>query len=166
MSGVREFVLLGAGSLAVEVASYVVDLAAATGGASAEASGPLISDVVAPEAGRIDDIARIAGAGPAVHRSIDTVKGLERKAAIVCNGDPEVRDRLFADAVAKGLHVSSLIHPSAIISPTAKIGPGTIICPFVFVGPFAAIEENMLVNVRATIGHDVTQGATPYLTSL
>jgi sugar O-acyltransferase (sialic acid O-acetyltransferase NeuD family) len=160
MSGLRRYVLLGAGSLAVEVASYIVDAASASQERSLDPTRLLITDVVAPEAGRTEEIGQVAGVVPAVHQSLETVEGLSGKAGIVCNGDPEVRERLLADAAAAGLQLVSLIHPSAIVSPTAKIGAGAIICPFVFVGPLAIIGDNALLNVHATIGHDVELGAS------
>jgi len=160
MSGLSQYVLLGAGSLAVEVASYIIDVGAASEVPSLNSGTPLISDVVAPQPSRTDDIARLTGASPIFHQSLQTVEGLGRKVGIVCNGDPEVRERLLADAAGRGLEMRSLVHPSAIVSPTAKIGRGTIICPLVFVGPFATIDDNVLVNVHATIGHDVALGAS------
>jgi len=160
MSGLPQYVLLGAGSLALEVASYIIDAAAASPDRLVNPTRSLISDVVAPERSRTDDISGIVGAAPVVHPSLDTVEGLPGKVGIICNGDPEVREQLLADAAAHGLQMSALIHPSAVVSSTAKIGRGAIICPFVFVGPLATIEDNVLVNVHATVGHDVELGAS------
>ena len=52
------------------------------------------------------------------------------------------------------------MHPTAWVASNAKIEEGSIICPFSFIGPNAHISPNCVVNVRATIGHDVKLGAS------
>ena len=38
------------------------------------------------------------------------------------------------------------------------INNGVIVCPYVFIGANSVIEANSVLNVRATIGHDVKIG--------
>lgn len=148
----QKLVLIGGGSLAVEIVSFIVD------GAVDENKDCVQVDFILDEnAGRQADINRIL---PTIDfiETIAKIPSPKDYRAIVCVGDPSIRMRLFKrfDGIFSGW--ATLIHRSASIMPTAQIGAGTVIAPNTYVGPFARIAPNVLVNVGASIGHDADIG--------
>lgn len=74
---------------------------------------------------------------------------------IVAVGEPKVR-KLLADKVKEaGYGLATIIHPTAAISPRAKIADGVFIQDYVAVSAEAVIDENVFINGRSIIGHDV-----------
>lgn len=57
----------------------------------------------------------------------------------------------------KGAEFINLVHPSAIVM-SPLIGKGIVLSPFVFVSNDVLIEDYVLINVSATIGHNVVIG--------
>ncbi len=68
----------------------------------------------------------------------------------------KVRPALVARAEKAGWTPTSVIHPSAVIAEDVQIGPGTYIAAGCYVGPGARLAPHALVNVIASVGHDVT----------
>ena len=54
----------------------------------------------------------------------------------------------------KGGEFISLIHPTAIVNPTAKIGDGCIVLQYASIGAGVVIEDYVLVQISAVVGHD------------
>jgi len=150
MQSTANIVLYGGGALAVEAATYLVDCGL----------GARVSDVVDAKGGRQGDLQDILGRAPHFCETIDEVEGLASKTVAICVGDPGIRWKLRKEVTGRCASLQSIVHPSAYIASSAHIGAGVVIAPFAFVGPFASVGDNVVLNVRATIGHDVQVGAS------
>ena len=146
----RDVVLVGCGGFGTEVATYLADVMAE--------QSLVVSDVVDAGAGRFAEIEHILGESPARHGSYDSIRSVQKKAFVLCFGDPIVRLREFAKIKALGGQFLTVVHPRAYIATTARVCEGTIVAPFAFVGPHAVVGANCALNVRATVGHDAVLG--------
>lgn len=147
-------VLFGGGAFAVEIASYLRDIAAD----GARSEGCIVTDIVDPAPSRLDDLTRILGSKPNVVSSYDKVPGLSTKRGIICVGDPAVRWKIQRE-IGTLCSWQSVVHPLAHIARYAVISEGAIIPPFAFVGPFAHVGSNAALNVGAAVGHDAVVGS-------
>lgn len=147
-----EYVLIGGGDFAVEVASYLNDVHMVARDEWA------VTDIVASTPPRLDAFEKVLGFVPDVHTDIRTVFNLTQKSCVVGIGNAAVRRKILEEIDESEAKLTSIIHPTAYISPTASLGAGSIICPFVFVGAFAKIGRNCAINVNAIVGHDVRLG--------
>lgn len=78
---------------------------------------------------------------------------------IVCAvGSPPVCRRLVERANALGLSFASVISPLAHISPLARLGRGVTVFPNVVVNTGAFVDSYSILNIAATVSHDVTVG--------
>jgi sugar O-acyltransferase (sialic acid O-acetyltransferase NeuD family) len=77
-------------------------------------------------------------------------------------GDPAVRLRVCGDLKARGARFVTVVHPSVILALNVTIGEGCVLSPNVVVSANAVIENFVLVNIAASIGHDtrIGEGAT------
>lgn len=148
-----EYVLVGGGDFAIEVATYLDDIWRVNPDQAA-----LVTDVVAAGRIRLDDFVSILGTSPAHHESFELVDRLAEKRCVIAVGDPRLRHLFMQDLLAIGGHLSTVIHPSAYVARTAVIGDGTIVCPMAFVGPFAKVGTNCALNVHTVVGHDARIG--------
>lgn len=67
----------------------------------------------------------------------------------------KMRPALVARAEQAGWSPVSVIHPSAVIAEDVEIGAGSYIAAQCYVGPGARLARHTLVNVIASVGHDV-----------
>lgn len=148
-----DYVILGGGNFAVEVATYLVDIARAQPGL-----GIRVTDVVAQGSVRRDELGTILGAAPAVHEAIGAVPSLADKLCVIALGDAPLRYRFMQEVLDAGGRFGSVLHPTAYIAATATVGAGTIVCPLAFIGPFARVGMNCAINVHAVVGHDAVVG--------
>lgn len=148
-----EYVIIGGGNFAVEVATYLDDIRRANPGSI----GP-VTDIAATGRIRHEELATILGCTPSIHEDFRSVAHLSEKLCVIAVGDQNLRYRFMQELVATGARFGSVIHPTAYVAPTATIGDGTIVCPMAFVGPFAKVGMNCAINVHSTVGHDVVLG--------
>lgn len=148
-----EYVIIGGGSFAIEVATYLHDIWRA----DPEKAGR-VTDVVATGQIRLENLTAILGSAPSVHEDFRSVTRLFEKLCVIAVGDPLLRYRFMQELVSIGARFGSVIHPTAYVAPTATIGDGTIACPMAFVGPFAETGMNCAINVKAVVGHDAVLG--------
>jgi sugar O-acyltransferase (sialic acid O-acetyltransferase NeuD family) len=148
-------VLIGCGGFGQEVASYIIDIAAA---AHSTHDSITISDLVDLGQGRFDDIFQITGYKPQVHRTYSSVENIKQKQCILCFGDAILRQREYMTLVELGAVFFKAIHPLAYVAKTAQISEGCIVAPFAFIGPHALVGVNCAINVHSTIGHDAKLG--------
>lgn len=151
-----EIVLFGGGPFAVEVVSFICDINrhVAQDAHLHETSELQVTDVVTPESVRVTDLENLVGYKLKVFREASLVPHFEGKSAVVCVGDPLIRQRVYKELSAIGMKLQSIIHPTASVSNSAKIGSGCIVSPFVYVGPFSRVADNVSLNVHAVVGHD------------
>lgn len=142
MTTTRPLVILGAGSMAVEVLDIVeaggdfevAGFAVNTGDAPAELEGRPVY--------RADDLPL----GPGDCLLVGAMVSNQR--------------RVFLEAMAgRGYRFATVVHPSARISGRARIGAGCVIHPGVIIASNSAIGDHVLVNRGALIGHDNRIGA-------
>ena len=72
--------------------------------------------------------------------------------------DNRPRQRMFEEAVAKGLRPLTVVHPSAIVSRHAVIGAGCQIFPGAIVNAGAVLGAHVIVNSGAIVEHDCRVG--------
>ncbi len=69
-------------------------------------------------------------------------------------GEPALRYRIAEQLSARGAEYLTVVHPLAWVAPGVQLGPGCILAPFTFVGPGATLEDHVLLNCYASVGHD------------
>jgi len=78
------------------------------------------------------------------------------KQFVVGIGDPVLKKKLVGKAILMGFTPNeTVIHPRALIQDVAHIGKGGIICPGVIITTNVTIEDYVIINLNATVGHDV-----------
>lgn len=157
------FVLIGGGALAIEVASYVADINKSTELNKNQTELLFVSDIVSTLPMRDKDLESVLGYKPNYNTNLHDVDNLREKSFVICIGDPKTRYKISKELEELNANLGKIIHPTAYIAATAKISAGAVICPHAFVGPFAQIDKNVLINVHATIGHDVFVGLAAVL---
>tara|TARA_B100000963_G_C22545944_1_gene634426 strand:- start:245 stop:931 length:687 start_codon:yes stop_codon:yes gene_type:complete len=155
-----EYILIGCGGFALEVAEYLKDRDLKL---SAEDQSSVVADVVSTSYSRFDDLCSILGYNPKFHESPDTVQKKSEKKVLICLGSPEDRHRNFVEFKRLGFNFGTLVHETAWVAKSARIDEGAIICPFVFIGAMAWVEANSVINTHATVGHDVRVGVSAVL---
>jgi len=155
-----EYILLGCGGFALEVAEYIKSRDVQLG---ASEQCAVVSDVVSSSSSRFDDLCSILDYTPKLHETSETVVRKSEKKVLICLGSPEDRRRNFVELKRFGFVLGTLVHETAWVAQSAQIGEGTIVCPFAFIGAKARVEANCVVNARATVGHDVIVGMSAVL---
>lgn len=140
-------VIVGAGGFGREVLQWLGD-------AGHQVAGFL--DDTAPDLSRFGIDAPVLG--PVEAAVLDGAQS-----CILAVGDPAARQALALRLEAAGVRFATLVHPSAVVAPSSRLLPGAVLCPFAFVGPDAEIGAHALLNVRATVGHDVHVGRAAVL---
>lgn len=155
-----EYILIGCGGFALEVAEYLKDQDLQL---SATERSAVVSDVVSTSYSRFDNLCSILDYSPKFHRTPETVENKNEKEVLICIGSPEHRHRNFVELKRLGFNFGTLVHETAWVAKSAQIDEGVIICPFAFIGAMAKVEANSVVNIRATVGHDVSVGVSAVL---
>lgn len=148
-----EYVLVGGGDFAIEVASYLKDIHAQSGGEDWR-----VNAIVSISEPRIEDFERVLGYRPEVYRQVASLTELKKRIFVIGIGDPAVRQRAMDEVDAQEGGFGTIIHPRAYVAATATVGVGSIISPYAFVGPFAQVGRNCALNVGAIVGHDARLG--------
>lgn len=155
-----EYILIGCGGFALEVAEYIKDRDLQL---SATERSALISDVVSTSYSRFDDLRSVLGYSPKFHEMPGTVQKRSEKKVLIGLGSPEDRHRNFVELKTLDFTFGTLVHETAWVAKSARIDEGAIICPFAFIGAMARVGANSLINTRATVGHDVRVGVSAVL---
>ena len=92
----------------------------------------------------------------------DTWSPADDEVFIAGLGDPESRMRACGGLRTRGARFVTLIHPSVIQALGVRIGEGCVVAPNVVISANAQIDNFVLVNIAASIGHDshVGEGTT------
>lgn len=69
---------------------------------------------------------------------------------------PEIRIRLYHQAIHLGFQLPVIIAPTAYVSPHASFGSGTIIMHGAIVNAGSSVGDNCIINNRSLIEHDAT----------
>ena len=147
----KNLIIVGAGGLGLEVATYAQDIAR---------SGREVLELI----GFLDDT-KAAGEtfdGLPILGSTDSV--LDKDADyIIAVGTPEGRKNLADKLVLQGCRFINLLHPAAYITEKAQLGTGIIAAPFAFVGARASVADHCLLNIHSAVGHEAQVGACTVL---
>lgn len=73
-------------------------------------------------------------------------------------GSPAIKLRLCEELEKRGASFVSLIHPSATLGLHCEVEDGSILCPHVVLTTNVKVGKHVLINVSASIGHDVVIG--------
>lgn len=83
-------------------------------------------------------------------------------------GVPYVRRQVAESLLCRGGEFLTLVHPTAILASSARIGTGAIVCPYAIASDTSHIEDFVLINYHASLGHDAVAGGfsvlSPYAT--
>jgi sugar O-acyltransferase (sialic acid O-acetyltransferase NeuD family) len=144
----RRFLLLGAGDLAREVATILVQ--------SGETSATPCE---------IAAFSDVAGTGPpAFERCCHSFDAALRDfppsdwQAVGCVGNPRVREAMYHRFRDAGYRFATVCHPDAT-QFADQLGPGCIVFPGARLAIGCRLEEDVVVNFNATVGHDTLIGA-------
>lgn len=155
-----QLVLVGCGGFAVEVSQYISDI---NSHSTPEGHVYVVSDILASGLERFEDICGQIGSRPNSCVDLAEISDFESKEFVICIGDPTARWRVYRQLEQRQAKFASIIHPTSYVAQSATIGRGSIIAPFCFVGPFATVEDNCVLNVRSTVGHDAKLGCSTVL---
>lgn len=91
---------------------------------------------------------------------LPTLAGQCRHALVAAGqiSSPELRMRLYRQALALGLQMPAIISGKAYVSPHAKVGPGTLVMHGAVVNAGACVGANCIINSRALVEHDARVG--------
>lgn len=87
------------------------------------------------------------------------VEDRARYECIISIEAPSVRERLFNQFKADGVHLTSLIDPSAFVSPTIAIPEGIIVSEYSTIHGGVELEANVLIQPYCFIEQDSRIGA-------
>ncbi len=146
-------ILIGSGDFALEVSDYLTER-----NKDLSVEKLIITDIVSKSEDRFDEICSILGYKVLHHKTLTTIKEKDNKSALVCLGSSEIRHKYYKELKKNKFNLGTFIHKTALVSDSSTIKNGVIICPYVFIGANSVIEANTVLNVRATIGHDVKIG--------
>jgi UDP-perosamine 4-acetyltransferase len=76
---------------------------------------------------------------------------------------PQGRRWMYRLMKDKGYTFATLIHPSATVAVEAELGEGVQLLACAVIQPGVSLEENVLVNTRASVDHDTIVGAHTHL---
>ncbi len=74
--------------------------------------------------------------------------------AIVTIGDNKIREKIAKWLVAKNYTLATAVHPEACLARGVTIGAGSVVMAGGVINSDSTIENNVIVNTKATIDHD------------
>lgn len=77
---------------------------------------------------------------------------------VVGIGNTEIRKRIQAKLIEKGLQIATLIHPKAVIASDVSLGMGTVVMAGAVINPCTEIGQGCIVNTCASVDHDCRIG--------
>jgi acetyltransferase EpsM len=115
-----------------------------------------------PIAGHYDDDQRAWGTSVGPARVLGPLSEIPSGApAIIAIGDNDARKRI-ADTL--DLDWITAIHPFSWLDPGVRPGPGTLVCPGAIVMVGARVGAHVILNNRASVGHDAVVEDFAHLT--
>lgn len=75
------------------------------------------------------------------------------EAAIVGIGNNDLREAIFAQLLAAGFELATVLHPKAVVSPSAGLGVGCTIMAGAIIGTEAQLGKGVIVNCGAVVDH-------------
>ena len=150
------FALWGCGPLALEIAEYYLETCRLLG------SDPLLVGLIdvcgsTHHAASIQTLFKSFNLkSPYVFS--DPIKCHVDSVLITVGSTSASRHAVYSEAISLGFSLSTYVHHSTFLSPSAIISPGTIIMRDCFIGSDVVLFENVLLNNRSSVAHDVSVG--------
>lgn len=72
---------------------------------------------------------------------------------------PEVKRALLPPLLAAGAEFLTFVHPTAKVGERVSFGRGVVLCPGAIVTADVSLGDFVVLNLRATVGHDAVVGA-------
>lgn len=72
---------------------------------------------------------------------------------------PELKQKLLPPLLAAGADFLTFVHPLAKVGDRVRLGRGVVLCPGAIVTADATLGDFVVLNLRATVGHDAVVGA-------
>lgn len=85
---------------------------------------------------------------------------------ILAIGEPAVKDIVFEKVCKAGANVTSLIYPDFIVHRSVKYGKGLVVHKESGLPPCSEFGNNVLVQGKAVMGHDLNVGDNVVISSL
>jgi sugar O-acyltransferase (sialic acid O-acetyltransferase NeuD family) len=140
----KQLIVVGAGGLGREVFQYALDARSKAGE----------TEVL----GFLDDNPKALSGDPLEGKILGDTASFRvepQHRFIIGVGDPATRQALAQQIAARGGRFATVVHPLAYVASTAGIAEGCILAPYVFVGAGARLGAHVVLNARASVGHDV-----------
>ncbi|MEH7251322.1 acetyltransferase [Neobacillus niacini] len=77
---------------------------------------------------------------------------------VMAIADPKAKLAVAEELEERGARFINLIHPTAIVGKNVKMGKGCVVCPRVVLTCDIELGDFVMLNLCATIGHDVIIG--------
>jgi sugar O-acyltransferase (sialic acid O-acetyltransferase NeuD family) len=148
MNTSSRLIIVGAGSLARELASWVKSGNGKLAGYAM--AGFLSADIQA--------LAAYSQYQPGIISTVADYTPAEGDLLVMGISAPRDKLRVAAELEAKGAQFLTFVHASVIMADWVKIGRGAVICPNAVVSCHADIGDFTTINLGCTIGHDVKLG--------
>lgn len=149
-----DVVVVGAGGLAREIASWIED--------QWPDGENRVKGFLTPDPGRA------IGTFEAVMLGDDEYEPQPDDVFVIGVGDVDLRRTLSERWADRGVPFLNLVHPTAIVSPSAQLGRGVVVCPYSTITSDARIGDFSLINIYASVAHDAVVGPhcilAPYAT--
>jgi len=144
----RRLLLVGAGSFAREMASWIRFNAPEW--ARYEFGGFLDDDLHA--------LADYPNYSPGVVAKISDYRPMTGDGLVMAIADPHTKLQAAQKLEDRGAEFVSFVHQSVLIADHVRLGRGIVICPNAVVSCHAELGDFVAVNLSCTIGHDVKIG--------
>jgi sugar O-acyltransferase (sialic acid O-acetyltransferase NeuD family) len=113
-------------------------------------------------AGHYDDDPETWGSSLGTSSVLGPIDDIPRRApAIIAIGDNRVRQQL---AQRLDLEWITVVHPFSWLHPDVRLGPGTVVCAGALVQVGVQIGAHVILNNRASVGHDARVGDYAHIT--
>lgn len=119
--------------------------------ATAESSGTKVKGILDQQRSKDEHVLNYPLLGP-ISRYI---RHLNNCRFFIAIGDNATRMAHHQTLSVKKAHLATLIHPTAQVDPSAEVQQGSLIAQSAILCPHAHIGENVIINSRALIEHDV-----------
>ncbi|MEY2934440.1 MAG: hypothetical protein RL033_5189 [Pseudomonadota bacterium] len=144
----KQLIVVGAGGLGREVFQYALDMLGSPRGQGAE------TEVL----GFLDDNPAALSGDPLEGKILGSIANFRVEPQhhfVIGVGDPATRQVLAQQIAEHGGRFARVVHPLAYVASTAQVSDGCILAPYVFVGAGARLGQHVVLNARASVGHDV-----------
>ena len=110
--------------------------------------------------GFLDDDPEALRAAPTYLKVVGSVWDFSFEAnalAVIAIGKPSLKKRIAEHCQGK-VQFATIIHPRAVVGPYCHVGQGCILCPYSVLTTNVVVGDHVLVNLAASLGHDVRIG--------